>query len=95
MTDPLKLARDIEAAKRWYLNEHDGETRLIAAALRLAEAQFALDAHEDDEPTAGLIGEWAAWSEERDVLRLRLTDAAMSYELARRGDSTPPATASG
>jgi len=37
----------------------------------------------------------AARAEEREALRLRLTDAAMSYELARRGDSTPPATASG
>jgi hypothetical protein len=96
MMNPLKLADQAETCANLVRDRgvddlafvqlvlSEQEARLLAAALRLAEARFALDAHEDDEPTEGLIGEWTAWSEERGVLHLRVVDAAVNYELARK-----------
>lgn len=87
MTDPLKLAEEIEfsISAQTDFRLSDADLALVAAALRLAEAKFALDNHEDDEPTEGLIGEWTRWSDERDVLHRRVVDAAMNYERAREG----------
>lgn len=43
MTDPLKLADEIEAAD--WIAFSDRESRIVAAALRYAEAQVAYEDH--------------------------------------------------
>ena len=91
MTDPLKLAEALATDKRMigFLGDPSDiqerltgpQRRLLATAIRLAEARFAIDAYEAKEPIDG----WVVWSNERSqILRLRVVDAARGYERARK-----------
>lgn len=90
MTDPLRLAEEIEEMVEYadstgtcaiggmHLIAHDG--RLIAAALRLAEANHDLNEHWSARPERSGLGEWIA---RRESLRERMRDAEAAYRAAR------------
>lgn len=90
MTDPLNLVDEIGRQDRdlggigAHIRHED--VRLIAAALRLAEADTALIDHEDAKPLHPKVGEMTKWSDERDVLIGRHRDAEDAYRAARDGE---------
>lgn len=87
--DPLKLAEQFDAAEptstsvRLKIVGTKGLFRLLAAALRHAEASCALKDLCDREPDVDTVGVYSAWSEEHDVLRLRVVDAERDYRAAK------------
>lgn len=96
MTDPIKLAEELSevgsdpdkcprCGEIYTCCSHPEERRLIAAALRLAEADIALIDHDDAKPIHPKPGEMQAWSDERDVLIGRHADAEADYRAAREG----------
>lgn len=87
MTDPLKLAEEIEfsISAQTDFRLSDADLALVAAALRLAEAEIALIDSDDAKPIFPYAGDMTAWSEERDVLIGRHSDAEAAYRAAREG----------
>lgn len=83
MTDPMELAKSMDRFNGWPGFLSIEEARLIAAALRLAEADAEVIDHDDGEPISPKDGEMTKWSEERDVLIERRRDAEDAYLSAR------------
>lgn len=81
MTDPLKLAEEIENMDSH--GDRAADRRLIAAALRLAQAHTALTDHQDKEPTTLRTGEYSAWADDEAVLIFRVREADAAYRAAR------------
>ena len=84
MTEPLKLAEETEGMDQY--GSRAADRRLIAAALRLAEAGFALDAHEELEPHPDSPdGRHRQWSDVRYHLLRAVEYADAEYAKAREG----------